>query len=108
MKKAVLEEISPIPGLVAIDAIELLDGGLGEMCDVTVAITAPEEDRVTRLTARDSITREHAIARIRAQKPESYFREKCDYVLENNDTQANFHKKCLAFFRDLTIIKENA
>ena len=71
------------------------------------AITAPEEDRVTRLTARDSITREHAIARIRAQKPESYFREKCDYVLENNDTQANFHKKCLAFFRDLTIIKEN-
>ena len=108
VKKAVLEEISPIPGLVAIDAIELFDGGLGELCDVTVAITAPEEDRVTRLTARDSITREHAMVRIRAQKPESYFREKCDYVLENNDTQANFHKKCLAFFRDLTIIKENA
>jgi len=99
--------LQPQPALAAIDAIELFDGGLADDCDVTVAVTAPEEDRVQRLLGRDSITREQALQRIRAQKPESYFREKCDYILENNGTQAEFQEKCLAFFRKLTIIEEN-
>lgn len=94
------------PPLAAVDAIELFDGGLAAVCNVTVAVIAPEADRVERLTVRDSITREQAIQRIRAQKPESYFREKCDYVLENNGTQEAFREKCLAFFRKLTIIEE--
>ena len=107
--KAVKEKVIHILGinreLAAIDAIELFDGGLAEMCDVTVAITAPEEDRIQRLLARDGISYEHAALRIRAQKPERYFREKCDYVLENNGTQAEFQEKCLAFFRKFIIIK---
>ena len=107
---AIREKVQKIlgenPALAAVDAIELFDGGLAAVCDVTVAVIAPEADRVERLTVRDSITREQAIQRIRAQKPESYFREKCDYVLENNGTQEAFREKCLAFFRKLTIIEE--
>ena len=97
--------LSPRLSGAAIDAIELFDGGLADLCDVTVAITAPEEDRIQRLLARDGISYEHAALRIRAQKPESYFREKCDYVLENNGTQAEFQEKCLAFFREFIIMK---
>ena len=48
---------------------------------------------------------EHAALRIRAQKPEEYFREKCDHVLENIGTQEEFHEKCLAFFRQFIIMK---
>lgn len=109
VKEEVLRQLQSVPQdqPVAIDAIELFDGGLGDLCDITVAITAPEEDRLQRLTVRDNITREQAIARIRAQKPESYFSEKCDYTLENTGSQADFLNKCLVFFRDLTIIKEN-
>lgn len=107
--KAVKEKVIHILGtnkeLAAIDAIELFDGGLSELCDVTVAITAPEADRIERLLARDGISYEHAALRIRAQKPESYFRENCDYVLENNGTQAEFQEKCLAFFREQIIMK---
>ena len=107
--KAVKEKVIHILGinreLAAIDAIELFDGGLADLCDVTVAITAPEEDRIERLLARDGISYEHAALRIRAQKPESYFKEKCDYVLENNGTEAEFQEKCLAFFRELIIMK---
>lgn len=107
--KAVKEKVEHIIGinreLAAIDAIELFDGGLAELCDVTVAITAPEEDRIERLLCRDGISYEHAALRIRAQKPESYFREKCDHVLENNGTQEDFHEKCLAFFRQFIIMK---
>ena len=109
--KAVKEKVIHILGinrkLAAIDAIELFDGGLAELCDVTVAITAPTEDRIQRLLQRDGISYEHAALRIRAQKPESYFREKCDYVLENNGTQEEFQEKCLAFFREFTIIKKD-
>ena len=36
---------------------------------------------------------------------ESYFREKCDHVLENNGTEAEFQEKCLAFFRQFIIMK---
>ena len=107
--QAVKEKVEHIIGinreLAAIDAIELFDGGLADMCDVTVAITAPEKDRIDRLLARDGISYEHAALRIRAQKPEEYFREKCDYVLENNGTEADFHEKCLAFFRQFIIMK---
>ena len=107
--KAVREKVIHIIGinreLAAIDAIELFDGGLAEVCDVTVAITAPTEDRIQRLLERDGISYEHAALRIRAQKPESYFREKCDYVLENNGTEAEFHEKCLAFFKQFIIMK---
>ena len=35
-------------GLVAIDAISLLEGGLDQMCDRTIAVTAPLELRVRR------------------------------------------------------------
>ena len=109
--KAVREKVIHILGinrkLAAIDAIELFDGGLAELCDVTVAITAPTEDRIQRLLQRDGISYEHAALRIRAQKPDSYFREKCDYVLENNGTQEEFQEKCLAFFREFTIIKKD-
>ena len=89
----------------AIDAIELFDGGLAQLCDVTVAITAPEDARIARLQARDGISREYALLRIRAQKDETYFREHCDYVLENTGSQEQFQEKCLAFFKELTIMK---
>ena len=109
VKKEVLRRLENIPGgiPVAIDAIGLFEGGLAEFCDVTVAVTAPEEVRVARLTARDNITQEQALMRIRAQKPASYFAEKCDHLLENNGTQEDFQEKSLAFFRQLSIIKEN-
>ena len=109
VKKEVIRRVEAIPGghHIAIDAIGLLESGLAELCDVTVAVTAPEEDRIERLIARDSLSREQALQRIRAQKPESYFREKCDYVLENNGTAEEFQKKCLAFFENLLTIKEN-
>lgn len=106
VKGKVLEILDTKPSLIAIDAIELFDGGLAELCDVTVAVTAPEETRAERLMQRDNITYQQASMRIHAQKPQNYFAETCDFVLENNDTQENFQEKCLAFFQNLLTIKE--
>ena len=108
VKNKVLEILEANSGLAAIDAIELFDGGLAELCDITVAVVAPEADRVQRLTKRDSLTKEQAALRIHGQKPEHYFREKCDYILENTGTTKDFEKNALCFFENLPIIKENA
>ena len=70
--------------LIALDAIKLVESGLGAICDVTVAVTAPEEVRVRRIMTRDGISEDYARARVRAQRSEEAFRADCDAVFENN------------------------
>ena len=107
VKAEVIRLLTPEPALAAIDAIGLFESGLDKLCKLTIAVTAPEDARIARLMARDGITREYALSRIRAQKaPEAYARL-CDYTLENNGTQEAFQAKCLAFFQELGIMKEN-
>ncbi len=86
---------------VAIDAIGLFEGGLAELCDVTVAVTAPEEVRVQRLMHREGIPEAYARSRIAAQRPQAEFIALCDHHLQNNGTQEQFRQKCLAFFQGL-------
>lgn len=107
VKEEVLRRLSPAPKLAAIDAIGLFESGLDKLCKLTVAITAPEEIRIQRLMARDSITQEYAKARIDAQPSREAFQKLCDYCLENDGTRQAFREKCLAFFTQLGIMKEN-
>ena len=104
VKAEVERRLETAPALAAIDAIELFDSGLVTLCDVTVAITAPLEDRVQRLMARDNIPEDYARARIAAQKDAAWFRAHCDAVLENNGEKDAFATKCVDFFRRYDII----
>ena len=106
IKAEVLRRLAHKPKLAAIDAIALFEGGQAELCDTTVAVTAPEEVRIQRLMLRDNISEDYARSRIAAQHPESWFREHCDCTLENNGTEKQFSEKCLAFFNNLNIIIE--
>ena len=107
VKAEVLRRLAGKPELAAIDAIALFEGGLAELCDVTVAVTAPEEARIQRLMARDGIGRDYAKRRIAAQHSDEWFREKCDCCLENKGTQEDFQKTFLAFLRQTGIIEAN-
>ena len=104
VKAEVLRRLETGPKLAAIDAIALFEGGLAELCDVTVAVTAPTEDRVWRLMLRDGISEEYARKRIAAQRNEVWFRERCGYILENNGTKIQFQEKCVAFLRQFGIM----
>ena len=101
----VLRRLQNAPALAAVDAIGLFEGGLAPLCDVTVAVTAPVEDRIARLMARDGISEEYAKKRINAQHDDSWFREKCDYALHNDGKLDAFATKCLAFLRQLAIME---
>ena len=107
VKTEVLRRLEDAPKLAAIDAIGLFEGNLAPLCDVTVAVTAPEEARVKRLMLRDDISEDYARSRIRAQHREDWFRERCDYVLSNNGTLDAFATNCLAFLDTIGIMKEN-
>ncbi len=105
VKREVLRKLSARPSLAAIDAIALFEGGLAALCDVTVAVTAPEDARIRRLMQRDGISEDYARSRIAAQHSDTWFRESCDYVLVNDSTIDAFATKCLAFLRTLGIIE---
>lgn len=104
VKVEILRRLEEKPSIAAIDAIGLFEGGLASICDITVAITAPTEDRIKRIMARDGITEEYARSRIAAQHSDEWFVHKCDYVLENTGTPEDFQGKCIAFLRKTGII----
>lgn len=87
--------------LAAIDAIALVESGVGAMCTTTVAVTASREARVQRLIKREGIERKYAELRIDAQKPNSFFAENCAYTLCNDKTSAEFHEACRRLFEDI-------
>lgn len=87
--------------LAAVDAAELIAGGLGERCLATLAVIADEQRRIERITARDGIDRETALRRIRAQKPDAYYRNHCDYILENNADPERFLDDCRRLIKEI-------
>ena len=68
---------------IIIDAIALFESGEDKLCDFTVAVIAPKDIRLERIMKRDNITEEKALERINAQKDESFFTSKADFVLWN-------------------------
>ncbi len=82
--KQIIDEKSNLEySCIVVDAIALFESGEDSLCDFTVTVTAPQHIRLERIINRDSISKERALERINAQKPESYFTEKSDFIIKN-------------------------
>ena len=77
----------------AVDAIALFESGLSSLCDLTLAVTAPLETRIRRIMARDGLSREEALLRIRAQHPEAWFLKKSAAALINDGDHADLRRQ---------------
>ena len=88
---------------VAVDAIALLESGVGETCDAVVGILAPKEVRVRRIMAREGIPEDYARRRVEAQQGDGFFRAHCGYILENReeDTPEAFRARARALFEQI-------
>ena len=87
----------------AMDAVALFESGANEMCDITVGVISPYDSRILRIMERDSIARSKAAKRINAQKPDSFYAENCDVILENSYyTTEAFENACNAWFKKLS------
>ena len=81
--------------LLAIDAINLFQSGLAELCGTTVGVLAPEEVRLRRML------------RIRAQEPDGFYTARCAHILQNGEiSPEEFQIQANALLENL--IKENA
>lgn len=79
--------------IVVIDAPQLFEAEMQDVCDVTVCVVCDVETRIERICKRDGISRKKALDRINAQHPDEYFRSKCDIVIENDTDVARLLAK---------------
>ena len=70
-------------------------------CDGILLVTAPYEQSVARICARDSISPAMARQRLDAQTPESALRAAADWVLENDSTPQRLCERALALLARL-------
>ncbi len=105
VKEEVLQRIQGA-AYAAIDAIALFEGGLGELCDVTVAVTASEDCRIQRLMKRDGITEDYARLRLRAQKSSEEFSAMTDHTLCSDMELEQFSKQCTDFLKGVFKMEE--
>lgn len=68
----------------AIDAPLLIEAGLADDCDLTIAVLADKQIRAERIARRDRIDMSSAMARINSQKPDEYYVQNSDAVIYNN------------------------
>lgn len=86
--EALLEELAPVSkaGIAIIDAVKLLEGGSGALCQSKWLVICPEDQQLARLMARNGMSEEEALARIRAQTPNSAKLALVDEVIDNGGT----------------------
>ena len=87
--------------LAAVDAVELISAGMDRYCTATIGVLADREIRLSRIMARDGISRAEAEARISAQKPDDYYQEHCTYILRNNTDRNSFAADCRALYKEI-------
>lgn len=82
-----------------VDAPLLFESGFHKECGLVLSVLAEEDLRIKRICRRDGISKEAALARISAQKPDEFFRQNSDFVIENNQDEAFVAEQTETFCR---------
>jgi dephospho-CoA kinase len=78
-----LATVSP-GGIAIIDAVKLLEGGSGAFCQSKWMVVCTDEQELARLMSRSNLTRNEALARLRAQPPVEPRLPLVDEVIDNS------------------------
>ena len=69
---------------VVIDAPLLFESEFDKHCDFSIAVISDEETRLARIMARDSLSKDAALMRIRSQNKNDYYVSRAKYTVTNN------------------------
>jgi dephospho-CoA kinase len=86
-----LDQHKTVP-FVVYEAAILFESGSYQNCDYIITVTAPLEDRITRVMQRDNCSREQVLQRINAQWTDEERALKSNYVIDNTSTQSAKHE----------------
>lgn len=75
------------------DAPLLFEAHLEELCDCCIAVTAPVNLRIKRLSERDSITEDEIRSRMKMQHEDEYYTSRCQYIIINDSDKTALKKK---------------
>jgi dephospho-CoA kinase len=92
-----LAAVSP-GGIVVIDAVKLLEGNAGALCQSKWLVVCSEEQELQRLVARSQLSYEEARARIEAQPPLAPKFALVDEVIDNGGTLEETRRQVVAAF----------
>lgn len=84
-----------------LDAPLLFEAKLDAICDMTVAVLASKEVRLTRILSRDEITEQAALLRMAAQPSEQFYLDRADNVLYNDDNEDSLRKQTSVLIREI-------
>ena len=87
---AIIKKIKEIIGAnknktVVLDAPTLFESGAFRLCDKIISVIADENIRLDRIMKRDLISKQAALLRISAQGDDSFYTERSDAVIVNNE-----------------------
>ncbi len=81
------------------DGAAIVGEALEPYCDAIIVVTAPLEESIARITARDGVSPQAARRRLDAQLPEGRLRAAADHVIENDGTLESLRAKAAAVLR---------
>jgi dephospho-CoA kinase len=81
----------------------LFEAGVDKACDAVIGVLSDRAVRLSRITARDSITEEAAQMRLDAQKSDDFYRSACQYIIENNGDHAALEAQIRCLLKELNL-----
>ncbi|TMD57922.1 MAG: dephospho-CoA kinase [Chloroflexi bacterium] len=98
--QAIAQELAAVSptGVAIIDAVKLLEGGSGAFCQSKWMVVCAEEQELARLMARSRVSREEALARLRAQPPIAERLALVDEVIDNSGSLEETRRQVEAAF----------
>lgn len=100
VREALLDELKQVSasGIAIIDAIKLLEGGSGALCQSKWLVLCSEEQEVVRLMARNQLSMDEARMRVRAQPDMTSKLVLVDEVIDNSGSLAETQSQVAAAF----------
>ena len=70
--------------LLLLDAPTLYESGEDKRCDAVIAVLANEKIRAERIVLRDNLTPSQLESRLKATKPDDFYKNRTKYIIYNN------------------------
>ena len=92
--------------VIIIDAPLLFECELDKICDYIIGVISKKDVQIARIVNRDGIDYEHAEKRLKIQKNNNFYIEKCDEIIENNNDMIDVEKKVEIIAQKYNITKK--
>lgn len=91
---------------IIIDAPLLFESKLDIICNLTIGVISKESVQIDRIVKRDSITKEQAYRRLKAQQTNEFYISKCTEIISNNNKHIETEKQIEQIAKKYNITKK--